>query len=207
MFCPGIPGAGKTIMASAVINHLYEHVDGPGNVGIAYVYGNFRRQGDQQPIDILSSLLRQLLQHQTSFPKEVHDNYGNSKRRGIRPPIEELSRLFVAVLGHYTRSFIVIDALDECRAQDPACRGLLTALFGIQEQTSMSVFVTSRFIPEIMEHFKEGPGRYTVRIEARGDDVRRYLEGHVSRLPAFVARNPELQQEIIMEISQSIDGM
>ena len=37
LFCPGIPGAGKTIMSSIIVNYLYSKFDGDENVGIAYI--------------------------------------------------------------------------------------------------------------------------------------------------------------------------
>lgn len=206
MFCPGIPGAGKTILASAVINHVFDKFPDADSTGVAYIYGNFRRQGDQRPVDLLRSLLKQFLQQQPSIPREVLDAYEASKRKG-HPAIEDISRLLVYAVRCFKRCFIVIDALDECRVQDPACTGLLSELLRIQGQSQMNLFLTSRFIPEIMEHFKESTGTLSVTIEARVDDVQKYLKGRMTQLPSFVARNEALQREIVMEISQCIDGM
>ncbi|OOG00107.1 hypothetical protein ASPCADRAFT_204006, partial [Aspergillus carbonarius ITEM 5010] len=48
LFCPGIPGAGKTFLTSIVVDHL-EHTFGPDpKVGIAYLYCNFRQQHEQK---------------------------------------------------------------------------------------------------------------------------------------------------------------
>lgn len=44
-------------------------------------------------------------------------------------------------------------------------------------------------------------------ICANPGDVSRYLENHMSRLSSFVARNPQLQEEIVLEISKAVDGM
>lgn len=44
-------------------------------------------------------------------------------------------------------------------------------------------------------------------IRASPDDVGKYLENHMSRLPSFVARNTQLQEEIVREISKAVDGM
>jgi hypothetical protein len=37
--------------------------------------------------------------------------------------------------------------------------------------------------------------------------VRRYLEGHMFRLPGFVVRSLELQEEIKTNIVKAVDGM
>jgi hypothetical protein len=46
-----------------------------------------------------------------------------------------------------------------------------------------------------------------LEIRASEGDVRRYLDGHMFRLPGFVARSLELQEEIKMDIIKAADGM
>jgi len=67
-----------------------------------------------------------------------------------------------------------------------------------------NIFVTSRFIPEIVDQFKAD---VTLEIRANSEDVERYLEGHMGQLPHFVQRNPRLQEEIKTGISSAVDGM
>ncbi len=64
--------------------------------------------------------------------------------------------------------------------------------------------MTSRFIPEIVKNFE---GSISLEIRASDEDVRRYLEGHMSRLPSFVLRGLDLQEEIKTEIIKAVDGM
>jgi hypothetical protein len=51
LFCPGIPGAGKTILTSIVVDDLHARFRDDAHVGIAYLYLNFRRQADQKVED------------------------------------------------------------------------------------------------------------------------------------------------------------
>ena len=67
-----------------------------------------------------------------------------------------------------------------------------------------NIFATSRFIPEITEKFE---GSISLEIRASDEDVRRYLDGHMSQLPAFVKRSPDLQEEIKTEIIKAVEGM
>src|ERR1700722_1999423 len=41
LFCPAMPGAGKTIISSIVIDHLHKMFGNDSAIGIAYVYCNF----------------------------------------------------------------------------------------------------------------------------------------------------------------------
>ena len=59
-------------------------------------------------------------------------------------------------------------------------------------------------MPEVTEKFE---GSISLEIRAGEEDVRRYLEGHMFRLPGFVVRSPKLQEEIKTNIVKAVDGM
>lgn len=44
LFCPGIPGAGKTILTSIVVDELTIRFSNDPTIGIAYLYCNFRQK-------------------------------------------------------------------------------------------------------------------------------------------------------------------
>ncbi|KAH7176019.1 hypothetical protein EDB81DRAFT_609735, partial [Dactylonectria macrodidyma] len=75
LFCPGIPGAGKTILASILIKNLHERYYGNVNVGVACLYCNFGRQDEQKLNHLLASLLRQLAGHYPALPESVKGLY------------------------------------------------------------------------------------------------------------------------------------
>lgn len=60
LFCPGMPGAGKTILASAVIDDLERRFGDDNTSAIAYVYCNFKRKDEQRIDALLGSLVKQL---------------------------------------------------------------------------------------------------------------------------------------------------
>jgi len=75
LFCPGIPGAGKTILASAVISFLQKTFAARKDVGIAFAYCNFKRRAEQTASSLISSLLRQLLLRRTELLDDVESIY------------------------------------------------------------------------------------------------------------------------------------
>jgi hypothetical protein len=111
-----------------------------------------------------------------------------------------------AVTALYLRTFIIVDALDECQSDDGCRTRFLSEIFDLQEKYGASLFVTSRFIPEITKKFD---GTASLEIRASDEDVRRYLTGHIPRLPfpSFVRRDLELQEEIKTDIITAGDGM
>ena len=48
LFCPGIPGAGKTILASVVIDDLNIRFRKDSSVGVVYIYYDYRLRDEQK---------------------------------------------------------------------------------------------------------------------------------------------------------------
>ena len=203
LFCPGIPGAGKTILTSIVIEELTARFYDNKNIGIAYLYCNFRRQDEQKLEDLLASLLKQLAESQPSLPGTVKDLYDRHKTKRTRPSFDELSGSLQAVTIFYSQVFIIVDALDECEKE---CRTrLLSKIFRLQEGQKLNILATSRFIEEITATFK---GRSnSLPIIATEKDVQTYLAGQIGRLPSFVQTSSDLQIKIKATIAEAANGM
>ncbi|KAK2753386.1 hypothetical protein FQN55_003515 [Onygenales sp. PD_40] len=204
LFCPGIPGAGKTILSSVVIDHLHTRFLGSMNVGVAYVYCNFRRKSDQKAEDLLASLLKQLAQGLPSVPDSLKILYAKHRNAQTRPSFREISETLQSLVMAHSRVFVLVDALDECQMSDGHRVAFLAELFSCYSKCEMNIFATSRFVPEIVQQFKSG---LSIEIRASNDDVSAYLEGRMGQLPSFVQRNQPLQEEIKKCITEAVDGM
>lgn len=204
LFCPGIPGAGKTMITSIIVEHLQTKFRNDPNIAIAYLYCNFRRQQEQKPIDLLASLLKQLIQRRPSIPENVTSLYKHHYNERSRPSFNEISKVLHSIVTNYSRAFIIIDALDECHISNRGRGILLSDVFNLQVKTGVNLFVTSRFIPEIMKEFERGT---SLEIRASDKDVQKYLDANMSQLPSFVLRSPDLQERIKTEIVKAVDGM
>lgn len=204
LFCPGIPGAGKTILTSIVVEELMNRFRNDKGIGIAYLYCNFKRQHDQKIDDLLLSLLKQLSRYQSSLPGAVKDMFDLHSPRQNRPSKKEISSALKSVIDLYSKVFIVIDALDECQMADGCRMDFLSEVFHLQETCQLSLFATSRHIPDIEEMFDNS---MRLEIRASDTDVERYLDGRLSQLPGYVRNSKDLQNEIKSKIIKAIDGM
>lgn len=204
LFCPGIPGAGKTIIASIVINELEVRFENNRDVGVAYLFCSFEHYDDQiqKPESLLASILRQLTQGLDSIPENIIALHAKHKANGTRPSFNEISKALRSIMSRLAWVFIVIDALDECNTS--AISPILDEFFDIQLTTRLNILATSRFLPEIMARFQDRP---TQEIRATNPDVMIYLNANLKKLPAFVSRNQQLQQEIVKKITAAADGM
>ena len=134
LFCPGVPGAGKTTITSIVIDHVWNKFESDANVGIAYIYCNFKRGFEQRLVNLLSSLLRQLLHTRRSISDNVRNLYESYRTKQIRPSIDEIRKALHDVADQFTSLFILIDALDECSAADGSRVEFLSEVFNLQGQ-------------------------------------------------------------------------
>jgi Cdc6-like AAA superfamily ATPase len=204
LFCPGIPGAGKTMLTSIVVNELTTRFGNDKSICVAYIYCNFRRQDEQKADDLLANLLRQLAQGQPSLPEDVKTLYAKHKDKHTRPSFDECLKALQSVTTMYSKAFIIIDALDECQAKNGCRSRFLSEIFNLQTKSGANIFATSRFIPEITERFE---GSILLEIRASENDVRRYVDGHMSHLPSCIGDSPGLQEEIKAKIVKAVDGM
>ncbi|KAI9668003.1 MAG: hypothetical protein M1821_000823 [Bathelium mastoideum] len=204
LFCPGIPGAGKTILSSIVIEELSARFQYDDSTIVAYIYCDFKRQNEQTSEALLASLLKQLAHGRPSLSESIKSLYDRSTGKGTQPSADDILAALQSAATAYSRVFIVIDALDECRVQDGCRTQILSKLFDLQTKCGTNLFATSRKIPEIIEEVKQD---LLLEIRAHEQDVRSYINGRISHLPSFVKKNPGLQQEIKSEIVKSVDGM
>ncbi|KAL2846030.1 nucleoside phosphorylase domain-containing protein [Aspergillus pseudodeflectus] len=178
LFCPGIPGAGKTIMAAIVIDDLHQRLRHKQDVGIVYIYCNYQRQEEQTLHDLLLDEGLRQLKTQPSLGEVAND-------------IHSLSDL-------YDRLFIVVDALDECQTANNCRTKFINELLSLQSRHNATIFATSRLINDVAERFQQAT---LLEIRANPEDVGVFLAANMANLPA------QYQDSIKTAIPEAIDGM
>lgn len=188
-----------------MIDHLQTRYLDDDDVGIAYVYCNFRSKAEQTARDLMGSILRQFLLRATDITIDTMKIYETCVRRGMLPSFQDLLSCLRSVMSSFSRSFIVIDALDESLVSRDGRDRLLSELFKLQgDKTSLNLLATSRFIPDIEQRFE---GCLITEIRGHEDDLRRYITSSLSLLRPFVQRNVDLQKDIVDTVATSVDGM
>jgi hypothetical protein len=107
----GIPGCGKTTLASFIIEQVKDFCRDTCNndrsVGWAFYYCHQKTQQDSIPF--LRWTVSQLCRRSKFVPPEVESLYD----QGCEPSIDELLRALAAVLQAFAMVFIMLDAIDE----------------------------------------------------------------------------------------------
>jgi hypothetical protein len=203
LFCPGIPGAGKTMIAATVINHL--RTTKADDTGLAYFFCTYKAHVGQQAASVLACLLKQLIQNRPEVFVPIMKLYDTKTREGELLDCDDLILALHSVCSTYTRVRIVVDALDEFSNDDGQRDKLLDALRDLRAQGNTSLLATSRFVPEIAKRFLSDP---VLEIEADDSDVERFTSEQILSLPTkCIKRDAELARTVQKRIVQSVDGM
>jgi Cdc6-like AAA superfamily ATPase len=206
LFCPGIPGAGKTMMSSIVVDHLNAKFRNDTAVGIAYIYCSYQPQQEQRAEDLLLSLLGQLAWERPSVPPDVKCLYDHHRTKRSHPSFDEIVRALQSTIQLYSRVFIIIDALDEYYvSNNERQKRLLSAVFGLQDKAQLSLFATSRFISEITSQFR---GCIYKEIRAHDDDILSYVNRRIPQLlKSQISKYPQVQEAVRGDVVKAVDGM
>ncbi|KAJ7453123.1 ankyrin repeat-containing domain protein [Mycena latifolia] len=198
LWCRGIPGAGKTVLASIVVENLRTEQ----NTGVALLYLNHKET--ETPSILLAALWRQLV-FGKPLPPAVHHLYTKHHEQRTRPSLEDTYSILCSIVSAHPSIFIVVDAIDEY--PEELRNILLTHLSALGP--TVNLMLTSR--PHIkIEHILVNSALETLEIRATADDIRRYIAGQIlksPRLSKHVKNCPALREEIEATIVRRSDGM
>jgi Cdc6-like AAA superfamily ATPase len=202
LFCPGVPGAGKTIMAALVINHLLrsQHV---ANEPVTFIYCNYKRQSEQSARHMLSSILRQIADIHPGIPKLVQDFYTSHTTKRTTPSSDEIRQTLEVASKDLHRLTVVVDALDECEPR--ARQEFLSAVETLRGQCEVRLLATSRFLPAIESH-SAFLGKPTLEVKASDEDLEMYIRSRASELNQVVSK-PDLLETLVSSTVFATGGM
>ncbi|KAJ4248105.1 hypothetical protein NW762_012875 [Fusarium torreyae] len=204
LFCSGIPGAGKTIITSIVVNDLMQKQLEDPHTGLAYLYCDYQRKSEQTLEHFVASLLKQLAAGLPLFPDALRQLRLEYKNKSNRPSLHECQRTLQTIAKDFKRIFIVIDALDECLNDNYCLPRLLSDIFDLQRSCGVNIFATSRPLTHIVNKFQNVQ---FLEIRAREDDIRAYLTNRMPEFADFVQKSPHLQELIKDGICRAVSGM
>ena len=198
LWCPGIPGSGKTILSSLVIDTLRVEIAKNPSIGLAGIYCSYRNT--QSTTNLMGTIICQLLQSLDIEPPSTPLTL--EKARAVMPEI----------LTSYSKIMLVVDALDECEDRATLMKELqqlMQIISNGQSKTLIHLFVTGRHsVSSDVEHMLKPA--FQLEIRSKEDDVRIFLEQilheHV-QLSKWVTESPDFCSKIIDAILRRLSGM
>ena len=206
----GIPGCGKTILSSTVIEHLLQHCNDDISTVTAYFYFDFNDAQKQDPELMLRSLLCQLLQRSSTIPKGVNALFSSCDNGQRQPSLHALLEVTPQVMHQFTHVYIVLDALDECTQRS----GLMDVLETVAEWQldNVHLLMTSRKERDIegsLESFVKEEDTICLQRDVVDKDIQRYAQQRLSDDKTLTKWNKDavVRQEIEAALMHGARGM
>ena len=192
--------------SSLVIDRLGYRTRGQG-VTVAGFYFDFAVKKEQTPTNMLGAVLKQVVSGLGDVPEEIARAYEDQKRviGGQGPQLADIVKM-LQYTASIKRTFICIDALDECMAKYRV--KILDSLDQVlQSAPGTRMFLTGR--PHIeAEVGKRLSGRGTViRITPQRHDILSYLHHRLKEDVRPEAVDDNLKTDIIKKICKDVSEM
>ncbi|KAK0262647.1 hypothetical protein LTS09_003361 [Friedmanniomyces endolithicus] len=201
----GIPGCGKTVLSSTIIEDLRASSATSATALLLYFYFDFNDQQKQTCDGALRSLVCQMA-HQSDSAFDQLDHL----RRNGQSSIQELSQTLEKMLNGGDRVTIVLDALDECTTRDQLLKWIQRLM--ASEIASLKMVVTSRKVYDInlvFEKFVKEEATIPLQQHHVDVDIRAYVHARI-RTDSDWERwrsKPQVQDDIEKSLMQKAKGM
>ena len=180
---------------------------GGQNIAVACFYFDFAARQEQSSTSMLGALLKQLVVGLGEMPGEMVQAYEDQRNfiGGRRPRHTDIVKMLQTAASK-KRSFICIDALDEC-VPERRVKLLSSLTQSLQKSPAPRIFVTGRphIRPEIERRLA---GRVTsVFISTKTDDIVRYLHSRLEEDTDPDAMDSSLEADILKKIPEDVSEM
>ncbi|KAJ3527065.1 hypothetical protein NMY22_g9920 [Coprinellus aureogranulatus] len=199
LWITGMPGAGKTVLASHSVDRLGVVCRSQQQACLVFVY--CRYIDNCSTVDVLGTFLRQLTEDHDGALLITSQVYQYHQRHQTTLTEAEATEVLKSILAAFSKVYLVVDGLDEIL--DNQKMNVLGQLKGL----AAHLLIFSR----PMEAFSDVlPLVTTISIQARTGDIAacvlsRVKENH--RLRRLLADNDAIKQTIVEKIQQKSQGM
>lgn len=203
-----IAGAGKTFIASKVIDHIQNQLKTSPNQGFAFFYCNRNETGRHDPLSILRSYVRQLSTTTSisdGIRKALNDLYQDMRMKSSDIGFDSCKEQLHEAIGLYESTTIVLDALDEC---EPESRFKIIDTIGslLSHSKKVKFFLSSRGDRDIRNIFSRA---LNIEIQASNNerDIQKFVEIEISKHQNWKIMPSSLKQDIVNVILKHSEEM
>ncbi|KZP17157.1 ankyrin [Athelia psychrophila] len=206
----GTPGCGKTIICSTVIEKIRAEWAAESSFSSAYFFfDNRNAQTDLSLHDkFIRSIIKQLSHQSASFPAPLVDLYGGGQQQ---PSIQSLQLILEKIIDGFERTFIIIDAVDECTDREKTLAWIeqLTQ----RKKGNLQVLFSSRPEQDIIEKLRcmAYIARVTLNSKLADKDIETYIDVMLSKMLRWDAQTIARVKDALiidsggMHISELVD--
>jgi Cdc6-like AAA superfamily ATPase len=177
----GIPGCGKTVLSSTLLENILEHTtDDPGKA-VAYFYFDFNDRQKQNPEMMIRSLISQLSQQFIDISPGLDALFSacESGQRQRQLSLDELLGVLQQLIEEFPCTYVIVDALDECDNR----KELMSVVKNMSAWQGLHLLFTSRRegdIESTLGRILHKNNVLCIQNEAVDHDIRLYVRQRLS---------------------------
>ena len=199
----GIPGAGKTVLASYAIRQVIRTLkeSGDANSICAYYYCHHAHNQDEAT-PFLRWIASQLCRAAKRVPEPLYETH----RLRRLPGIDELLEHLGSILEHFSSVFIVIDALDESKSRETLLR-VIHNILGDARFIKIRLLITSREYADIEREMLSIARPLSMSNSFVQEDIRRVIAANLRSDSVFQQWPKAFRTEVEGALSSGAKGM
>ncbi|KAH6911841.1 hypothetical protein BKA70DRAFT_863385 [Coprinopsis sp. MPI-PUGE-AT-0042] len=199
----GIPGAGKTVLASIVIRDLEARAEvAGGRICVCYVYIRYSDRADLTVRNVLEILVKQTVERHAECEMLAERAYARHLREKTQPTEADLLQLLHQFTKVTEATFYFLDALDE--APDKIQIELVKKLASL----NVRLFITSRPLEAVQAQASD---THRFPIIAQDDDLELHINQEIASSRALTnlleKAGTSLRDEIVSLVKSKCGGM
>jgi hypothetical protein len=206
----GIPGCGKTILSSTIIEDVLYYCSNDPVMVVVYFFFDFNDIEKQKYEKMIRSLITQLSLRCASMPRVLAALFSSCMNGEQQPTSDTLLTTLQQMTQEFNEIFVILDALDECKERQELLEDI-DKIAGWRKG-KLHILVTSRRekdIEESLDILANDQRKVCIQSALVNDDIRAYVQKRLQSDQNLKRwRNkPDVQEEIKMQLMGKADGM
>jgi hypothetical protein len=199
----GFQALARQFSLSTIIDHVNVTCKKDSSRKYAYFYFDFNDANKRAVNGMLRSMIHQL--SISTMAQELDGIYQQCNEGSRQPGQELLVETLVSLFRHSNRTFLIVDALDECLERDD----LLDVITRIAQAQKVGLLATSRNERDISRSLQLIVGNVTSLHEADGiaDDISLHIQKCLQEDSRLREWPPKIKEEIEEALVEGARGM
>jgi Cdc6-like AAA superfamily ATPase len=192
----GVPGCGKTVLASFIVDQIRIHCNATPGSCYAYYYCHYSHKEDES-IPFMQWIITQICRYTRWVPPELKELYD----RGLDAKLAELEDIFEIVLDRVEALYLVLDAVDESEPREDLI-ALIQRLVIHKQFRKVKIVATSREYSDIRQVFLSISDSLSMSNPEVDSDIQLYVRSKLTtnhRLKRWQSMHDEIEKTLVLK--------
>lgn len=208
-YCTGIPGSGKTILASGIFKKVAEDYSHAQNLAACF-FCEYSDVSTLQAKNILGVLIKQMLESRTPTTELAEWVLEHCGADQLLPTREDLLEIIIKTLSSFSRVFLVLDGIDELdSAEQGAAYDIIKQLLSI-DRCSIKIFISCRPNALPSKWVTNRDRSLSISLDHVSNDLSQFVAHSVDQAIEsgdLTLGDPSLRQEIVDSLREGAQDM